>query len=192
MITVLLLIILLFMFYYFIYSDNNIKEHAANVAPITNDEAIQNIASLYNTAQMQLTNLNVTQTLTATTSNLMPKGGIIMWSGSAVPATWALCNGSNGTPNLQNRFILGSSTNDINKTGGSADQRLSVDQIPSHSHTITSLKQGGSCSANCPRGSDLNFMVNQSTDTRQSAAAGGGAAFSIMPPYYTLAFIMKL
>ena len=32
----------------------------------------------------------------------IPVGGIIMWSGSSVPAGWALCNGSNGTPDLRN------------------------------------------------------------------------------------------
>jgi microcystin-dependent protein len=32
-----------------------------------------------------------------------------MWSGSiaSIPSGWALCDGNNGTPNLQNRFIVG-------------------------------------------------------------------------------------
>lgn len=57
----------------------------------------------------------VNGTITATTyGNLVvdggvPTGGIIMWSGSSsdIPTGWALCNGSNGTPNLTNRFIVG-------------------------------------------------------------------------------------
>ncbi|HTF21021.1 MAG TPA: hypothetical protein VK658_23260 [Chryseolinea sp.] len=39
----------------------------------------------------------------------MPVGGIIMWYGSigSVPNGWALCDGNNGTPNLQDRFVVG-------------------------------------------------------------------------------------
>jgi hypothetical protein len=40
---------------------------------------------------------------------LVPAGTIVMWSGSLanIPAGWAECNGQNGTPDLQNRFPLG-------------------------------------------------------------------------------------
>ena len=33
----------------------------------------------------------------------------MLWSGStsSVPSGWALCNGSNGTPNLRDRFVVG-------------------------------------------------------------------------------------
>ncbi len=45
---------------------------------------------------------------TASTGTI-PIGGIILWSGSTgtIPTGWALCNGSNGTPNLQDRFVVG-------------------------------------------------------------------------------------
>lgn len=38
-----------------------------------------------------------------------PSGGIIMWSGaiSTIPSGWYLCDGTNGTPNLTEKFILG-------------------------------------------------------------------------------------
>lgn len=50
--------------------------------------------------------------ITATTINAggsIPVGGIIMWSGSiaSIPSGWALCNGSNSTPNLTDKFIIG-------------------------------------------------------------------------------------
>ena len=40
---------------------------------------------------------------------LVPGGFIGMWSGSAetIPTGWALCDGTNGTPDLTERFILG-------------------------------------------------------------------------------------
>jgi hypothetical protein len=42
----------------------------------------------------------------------VPEGAIIMWSGTVatIPASWALCDGANGTPDLRNRFILGAGT----------------------------------------------------------------------------------
>ena len=37
-----------------------------------------------------------------------PMGGIIMWSGTiaSIPAGWSLCDGSNATPDLTDKFIL--------------------------------------------------------------------------------------
>lgn len=40
---------------------------------------------------------------------VIPTGLICLWSGAAdaLPAGWALCNGSNGTPDLRGRFLVG-------------------------------------------------------------------------------------
>ena len=37
----------------------------------------------------------------------VPVGGIIAWAGSKIPYGYALCDGSNGTPNLSGNFIMG-------------------------------------------------------------------------------------
>ena len=39
----------------------------------------------------------------------VPSGGIIMWSGSigSIPSGYVICNGSNGTPDLRDRFVVG-------------------------------------------------------------------------------------
>lgn len=83
---------------------------------------------------------NNTSALVATSTGLVqkiaaapvPVGGIIMWSGTIanIPSGWALCNGSNGTPNLQDRFVVGAKADGEGSaypglqggaTGGSAD-----------------------------------------------------------------------
>jgi hypothetical protein len=66
----------------------------------------------------------------------LPSGVIVMWSGSiaSIPGGWLLCNGSSGTPDLRDRFIVGAgSTYGVAATGGSANATL-----VSHNHTATS------------------------------------------------------
>ena len=53
----------------------------------------------------------------------VPSGAILVWSGavSTVPTGYLLCNGQNGTPNLQDSFVVGSgNTFSVNATGGFA------------------------------------------------------------------------
>jgi hypothetical protein len=44
----------------------------------------------------------------------VPIGGIIAWSGTVatIPATWQLCDGTNSTPDLRDRFIVGATGDD--------------------------------------------------------------------------------
>lgn len=68
----------------------------------------------------------------------IPKGVIVMWSGTraTIPAGWALCNGTNGTPNLIDRFVFGAEN--AGTTGGSNALTLTEANIPNHTHTIGS------------------------------------------------------
>jgi hypothetical protein len=53
----------------------------------------------------------------------VPSGAILVWSGSiaTVPSGYLLCNGQNGTPNLQDSFVVGAgNTFSVNATGGFA------------------------------------------------------------------------
>jgi microcystin-dependent protein len=86
---------------------------------------------------------NLDAPVTATPAQLnapVPVGLIAMWSGAigAVPSGWLLCNGSNGTPDLRDRFIVGAgSTYAIGNTGGSATVTLNESQLPNHTHVIS-------------------------------------------------------
>ena len=65
-------------------------------------------------------------------------GMIILWSGAsnAIPSGFVLCNGSNSTPDLRDRFVVGAgSSYSVGDTGGSANVTLSTSQIPSHNHS---------------------------------------------------------
>lgn len=52
---------------------------------------------------------------------------------------WQLCDGTNGTPDLRGKFIVGYAPNDadynsVGKSGGSKKHTLSKDEMPAHSH----------------------------------------------------------
>lgn len=73
----------------------------------------------------------------------VPSGGIIMWSGTlaSIPTGWALCDGSNGTPDLRNRFIMSvpDAVTNPGATGGASSQILTAANLPTHSHGAGSL-----------------------------------------------------
>jgi len=94
-------------------------------------------------------NANVGGTVSATSftgsgANLtgiegVPQGVIVMWSGqtSAIPSGWALCDGTNGTPNLTNKFIRGATTSNELSTGGQDSVTLATGNLPSHTHSFS-------------------------------------------------------
>lgn len=81
------------------------------------------------------TNSTQIATTAFVTQNAVLRGMIVMWSGSeaTIPTGYALCNGSNGTPDLRDRMVMGAgSTYAVNAKGGSKDA-VAV----SHSHTAS-------------------------------------------------------
>lgn len=156
--------------------------------------------------------------MSSTNGSPIPRGVIMMWSGSVdtIPRDWALCNGQNGTPNLTERFIRGQGNNSTNNygistTGGSASCSLTTDHLPRHTHGVNDPGHSHvwSASRQLQGTDDRNYSAELSrgdagtgdqfdkgTDHRYTGIgiqeAGNNAAFSIIPPYYTLAFIMKL
>lgn len=78
-------------------------------------------------------------------AELMPVGGIIMWSGliSNIPNGWALCDGQNGTPDLRSRFIMGATLDsDVGEVGGENEVILTENQMPSHTHSGSTIAAG--------------------------------------------------
>ena len=100
------------------------------------------------TAPTASSGTNTTQLATTAfvIANAVPSGLISMWSGTiaSIPTGWVLCNGSNGTPDLRNKFIIGAHsdtagvayttvTGSNTTTGGTKDAI-----VVSHTHTATS------------------------------------------------------
>lgn len=118
----------------------------------------------------------------------IPSGIITIWSGaiSNIPSGWVLCDGNNGTPNLQDRFVVGAgSTYTVDSTGGASTVTLTTSEMPSHSHGY--LSDSDSPVAGTGVSENDNFDNGRSTQS-----AGGGSAHENKPPYYALAYIMKV
>lgn len=72
----------------------------------------------------------------------LPVGSIVAFAGEVadIPANWYICDGTNGTPDLRGRFILGSSASHLPDSTGGAETHshgVTVDNGGSHSHTGT-------------------------------------------------------
>lgn len=79
--------------------------------------------------------------------NSVPSGAIFIWSGSvaAIPSGYVLCNGSNNTPDLRNRFVVGAGTGSnytLEDTGGANTITLATGNLPSHSHSTGNHSHG--------------------------------------------------
>jgi hypothetical protein len=139
-------------------------------------------------------------------------GMILMWSGTiaTIPSGWVLCNGSNSTPDLRNRFVIGaySDTSSVayttvtganTQTGGTKDAivvshtHTATVTDPSHSHTAASQASGGQYgSGGYPLTFGSGSTGTASTGiTVSNSTEGSSGTNQNLPPYYALAFIMK-
>lgn len=167
-------------------------------------------------AATNTTQLATTAFVQTALASAFSTGMIMMWSGTiaTIPSGWVLCNGSNGTPDLRNRFVIGAHsdtagvaystvTGSNTQTGGTKDA-INVSHThtatvtdPGHIHTFTNPLAGSPNNSQIMRGDVL-----QATSYTQTASAttgitvansteGSSGTNQNLPPYYALAFIMK-
>ena len=146
-------------------------------------------------------------------------GMIILWSGAsdAIPSGFVLCNGSNSTPDLRGRFVVGYSNTDgdydVGDAGGSKQVTLSESQLPSHNHSASSsVSDPGHAHSYIdqyvvinngyrPWPANNNDCAQRNINTGSQTTGisvsttigntGSGSAIENRPPYYALCYIMK-
>lgn len=121
----------------------------------------------------------------ATTANValspaIPSGVIVMWSGSiaAIPEGWTLCDGTAGTPDLRNRFVFGAGGKAGPGNLGPSGDDSNVDPVIYGS------------------GNDIYMKTSESGSNPKQDGGGTCTARNVrlnyFPPYFALAYIMKL
>ena len=182
---------------------------------------------------MSVTNLNVTghgKIMNLDVSNINVtnlsvtnwKGIIVAFSGDVtnIPSGWALCDGTNGTPDLRGRFILGYNDKDISNNGriereqrlkgtnsndldydasgylqaniaivsknNGANWYIGVDQIP-QAKTVPYVYNANVSAKDMYPASEEDFGHNVSYQRAQRVVGP-----MPLPPYYVLAYIMKV
>ena len=148
---------------------------------------------------------------TAFVQNILPTGGIIMWSGAstAIPYGWHLCDGTNSTPDLRGQFVIGAGgTYAVSATGGSANAI-----VVSHSHSVTDAGHNHTVDSftgihdTAPYGSGALYTAGAnpgpiigslSPNTNVAVtgvtinSTGSNGTGANLPPYYALCYIMKV
>lgn len=148
------------------------------------------------------------------TSPAVPSGCILIWSGStgSIPSGFLLCDGTNGTPDLRNSFIIGAGNSyTVGQTGGTSSITLTQGNLPNVNFAATSVvtdpghyhnSYGNGAPNGGGAGSALTVSGGSGPEPTQSAvtgitvattvaSGGSGTAIPILPPYYALAYIMK-
>lgn len=159
-------------------------------------------------------NLDITENEIYKLSKFWYEGMIISFFGDTknIPDGWALCDGKNGTPNLINKFVLGSGkTYKLNEKGGIDKVVIKEQHLPKHRHSfnpsnINTNEKHQPYSTNCSKMSkegSLNTcpayiplidtsMYTGTTKITSFGSVGNSKPHNNLPPYYGLYFIMKL
>lgn len=140
--------------------------------------------------------------IAANTIGVMPVGGIAMYNGliSAIPVNWQLCDGTNGTPNLIDNFVMGTVTQgEILTTGGAADA-----VVIAHDHTMQGAgdHDHGGAAYNSAQAGANGFLAGATTIYATLPGSGNhthiinsegviGTDLNL-PPFVKLAYIQRL
>ena len=110
-------------------------------------------------------------------------GSIIIWSGleSSIPPGWQLCNGTNGTPDLRNRFVRCAQTDgDLSNQGGAT----------THTHAFTSSLHSHAIVDGPVPSRDVDLGTSKVVEAK--TVSGTSDSASSNPLYYKLFYIMRI
>jgi microcystin-dependent protein len=193
-------------------ADGNVMNDIKKLLKIDFDNIINlnNIINNMDDGKLNINELNIEGKL-----NFLPRGSIVMWTLNEIPKGWLICNGSNGTPDLRNRFIVGVGDKyKLNDIGGSDTIILTVNQIPAHNHNVTidsmvagnhhhriSVREHQDNVRGRSGESILNYHGGDVTSTTDGNHAhpcsitinntGSSQPHENRPPYFSLIYIMR-
>ena len=177
-----LLILICFIFYHYFSNKttrNSVAQNSLNYSSVKTSQSIAAIDSSGNISALSY-----------------PTGMIMLWYpsdstltslsliSSTVPVGWAICDGTQGTPDLRGRFVLMAqdSAHPIMSTGGAVTHTLTEAEMPRHTHASSNQNVGIAANGGWKAVGESGF----------SSYTGGDQPHNNMPPFYTLVYIMKL
>lgn len=126
----------------------------------------------------------------STDASSVPQGSIIPWYGDKanIPDGFALCDGTKGTPDLLDRFLVGAGKSyKLSNTGGENTHVLTIEEMPSHTHDCYGDRGWNGTSifgfSDNPGSTNINM---------RTSSAGGNQPHENRPPYYALYYLIKL
>lgn len=147
--------------------------HTGTGTPFTTSSAGSHTHSLVDTGEATIYPLyRRLYWIKATMDVECPVNGIVVWNGNQgnKPGGFAVCNGSNGTPDMRDRFVyVANEDGDIDAAGGSE----------SHSHTNSSTQTGGSHTHS------ISVYVLNDSGYEKKASNYGGTGLMAKPHNHT-------
>jgi hypothetical protein len=153
---------------------------------------------------------------TGPTLTVIPRGVIVSWYGpiNQIPGGWLLCDGTQGTPDLRDRFIVGAGAAfPVHQDDPSPehDHGVSGVAVPQHVHQLSTRVAapvrwnndhhlGVTTDHDNSRPWGDQYEKNRygvaeefltTTESGAAAAEGRTDGAAALPPYHALAFIMK-
>ncbi len=139
-------------------------------------------------------------------SGQVDANGFVIDAGtSAVRLDWHVCDGTNGTPDLRDRFIVGTgSVHPINTSGGSFtaapvitvdDTTLTVAQLASHRHPVgpySGVNHGQVVDEPWEGHDNASNLSGYTGGSQPHKHTASSAETDITNPYYSLYYIMKI
>ena len=129
-------------------------------------ETFPNIKGAMTTSQTDLSN------------GYIPIGGIIIWSGAttAIPTNWHLCDGTTGTPDLRDKFVIGAGNNyAVAASGGSSSFSGNTSTDGTHTHQSTGSSTSSSTSTSTSTATPSGTASSSSSSSTDGAHTHPGS-----------------
>lgn len=151
-------------------------------------ELIAFIAPLVSAMQFEVKRLHVNNQYILDNFDLTP--GPTMGLGINLMAGFAICNGNNGTTNIDGMvgIAYGTINNVIGQFGGETTHVLTIGEMPAHSHVINEVYNENTAGTKVGSGGGTLEAVG----TQNTSSVGSGTAHNNMQPYIVELTIMKL